>query len=68
MGGIAVESRGMSTAIVVTLHRYACNCPIRGALKLIWWFCSAVLVVVGECGKVDGVCGKKFRKNFRLES
>tara|TARA_R100001163_G_scaffold65838_1_gene65546 strand:+ start:940 stop:1080 length:141 start_codon:yes stop_codon:yes gene_type:complete len=44
MGGIAVESRGISTG----KHGY--NCPIRGALKLIWWFCSAVLAVVGECG------------------
>ena len=63
-GGIAVESRGMSTAIVVTLHRYACNCPIRGALKLIWWFCSAVLAIAGECG---GMCvGKNLGKIFGL--
>ena len=57
---------------VATYIQRGYNCPIRGALKLIWWFCSAVLVVVGECGKIDGVwwyvCGKKFRKNFRLES
>lgn len=72
MGGIAVESRGISAGKRSHIYTTWLQLPYKGALKLIWWFCSAVLVVVGECGKVDGVwwyvCGKKFRKNFRFES
>ena len=52
---------------VATYIQRGYNCPIRGALKLIWWFCSAVLAVVGECGKIDGVCvGKNLGKIFGL--